>query len=136
MFSKAKIYALKSLHNKIFSMGKSLHEDKDFCNFAFNKTIVCRAAYARHLRCIRANAALQTRDSCPAGNIFDEFEIFDKIKWFLENYTSILQAGDSKLLKMSSWQSVATKDLAVDSANLERETCAGSLSTLGMTPPR
>lgn len=80
MFSKAKIQALKSLHNKIFSMGKSLHEDKDFCNFVLSQMIVCRAAYAQHLCCIRAIAARHTRVSRPSDNIFDEFEIFDKIK--------------------------------------------------------
>ena len=61
-------------------MGKSLHEDKVFRNFVFNKIIVCRAAYARHLFSIRAIAALRTRVSRPSDNVFDEFKIFDKIK--------------------------------------------------------
>ena len=57
-------------------MGKSLHEDKDFCNFVFGQTIVCRTAYAHLQLCMRAITALHTRVSSTADNIFDEFKNF------------------------------------------------------------
>ena len=57
-------------------MGKSLHEDKDFCNFVFGQMIVCCAAYAHLQLCISAITALHMRVSSSADNIFDEFKIF------------------------------------------------------------
>ena len=61
-------------------MGKSLHEDKDFCNFVFGQTIVCRAAYAHLQLCISAITALHTRVSSTADNRLMNLKFFDKIK--------------------------------------------------------
>ena len=63
----------KSLHNKIFSVGKCLLADKLFRNFASNKPIVCRSAYAHSPRCIHAYTALHTRVCCPADNKKNKF---------------------------------------------------------------
>ena len=64
----AKIYPQEPLHNKIFSVGKCLHEDKDFCTFATDKIIYCCAAYAQLPYCIRAYNEQHMRVCCAADN--------------------------------------------------------------------
>ena len=54
-------------------MGKCLLMDKLFRNFASNKSIVCRAAYAHSSLCIHAYTTLHTHVCCSADNKKDKF---------------------------------------------------------------